>query len=136
MRGLIRRNAEMADPGIIRRTLDETLGGHGEETNPHSPAQECDGCWPCVACARSAVRAGAHPLYDPAHNLKQAAWQRHSLTALRFGPLLNGPSDDQPDPCPQGQCGRRRKISRFTTLDAKAIAQGSGKAFTTNQAVV
>ena len=116
------RDAEMADPGIIRRTLDDRLE-HGEEpTRTALRRMVTDAAMRGLRPQRSPSRR--NPLYVPP-TPEQAAWQHVTGTFRAFAEWA---SDDN---LTLAQAGMREAQNiPFHDLDAKAIAQGSA-AFTT-----
>lgn len=116
------RNAEAADPGIIRRTLDERLE-HGEEpTRTALRKMVTDAAMRGLRPQRSPSRR--NPLYVPP-TPEQAAWQHVTGTFRAFAEWA---SDDN---LTLAQAGMREAQNiPFHDLDAKAIARGSA-AFTT-----
>jgi hypothetical protein len=116
------RDAEMADPGIIRRTLDERLE-HGEEpTRTALRRMVTDAAMRGLRPQRSPSRR--NPLYVPP-TPEQAAWQHVTGTFRAFAEWA---SDDNLTLARKGM--REAQNIPFHDLDAKAIAQGSA-AFTT-----
>jgi hypothetical protein len=116
------RDAEVADPGIVRRTLDERLE-HGEEpTRAALRKMVTDAAMRGLRPQRSPSRR--NPLYVPP-TPEQAAWQHVTGTFRAFAEWA---SDDN---LALAQAGMREAQNvAFYDLDAKAIAQGSA-AFTT-----
>lgn len=116
------RDAEAADPGIIRRTLDDRLE-HGEEpTRTALRKMVTDAAMRGLRPQRSPSRR--NPLYVPP-TPEQAAWQHVTGTFRAFAEWA---SDDN---LTLAQAGMREAQNiPFHDLDAKAITQGSA-AFTT-----
>ena len=116
------RDAEAADPGIIRRTLDDRLE-HGEEpTRTALRRMVMDAAMRGLRPQRSLSRR--NPLYVPP-TPEQAAWQHVTGTFRAFAEWA---TDDN---LTLAQAGMRAAQNvPFHDLDAKAIAQGSA-AFTT-----
>lgn len=116
------RDAEMADPGIIRRTLDERLENGEEPTRTALRKMVTDAAMRGLRPQRSPSRR--NPLYVPP-TPKQAAWQHVTGTFRAFAEWA---SDDNLTLAHAGM--REAQNVPFHDLDAKAITQGSA-AFTT-----
>ncbi len=117
------RDAEVVDPGIVRRTLDERLE-HGEEpTRAALRKMVTDAALRGMRPQRrSSTRR--NPLYVPP-TPGQAAWQHVTGTFRAFAEWA---SDENLSLAQQGM--RAAREDPFHDLDAKAIADGSA-AFTT-----
>jgi hypothetical protein len=115
------RDAEAADPGIIRRTLDEKLE-RGEEPNRAALRKMVvDAAVRGMRPQRKPSRR--NPLYVPPTS-QQAAWQHVTGTFRAFAEWA---SDDNLELARDGL--HEASDSQFHHLDAAAIAAGS-KAFT------
>ena len=116
------RDAEDADPGIVRRTLDDRLE-HGEEpTRAALRKMVTDAAMRGLRPQRSASRR--NPLYVPP-TPGQAAWQHVTGTFRAFAEWA---TDENLALARQGL--REAQDAPFHDLDARAIADGS-TAFTT-----
>ncbi|HBG98252.1 MAG TPA: hypothetical protein DDY29_05835 [Rhodobacteraceae bacterium] len=115
------RDAEAADPGIVRRTLDERLD-HGEEpTRAALRKMVVDAAMRGLRPQRSASRR--NPLYVPP-TPEQAAWRHVTGTFRAFAEWA---TDENLTLARRGM--REARDTPFHDLDAKAIAEGSA-AFT------
>jgi hypothetical protein len=115
------RDAEAADPGIVRRTLDERLD-HGEEpTRAALRKMVVDAAMRGLRPQRSASRR--NPLYVPP-TPEQAAWRHVTGTFRAFAEWA---TDENLALARRGM--REARDTPFHDLDAKAIAEGSA-AFT------
>jgi hypothetical protein len=115
------RDAEAADPGIVRRTLDERLD-HGEEpTRAALRKMVVDAAMRGLRPQRSASRR--NPLYVPP-TPEQAAWRHVTGTFRAFAEWA---TDENLTLARRGM--REARDIPFHDLDAKAIAEGSA-AFT------
>jgi hypothetical protein len=116
------RDAEAADPGIVRRTLDERLE-HGEEpTRAALRKLVTDAAMRGLRPQRSPSRR--NPLYVPP-TPAQASWQHVTGTFRAFAEWA---TDQNLALARQGM--RAAREDPFHDLDARAIADGSA-AFTT-----
>ena len=116
------RDAENAEPGIVRRTLDERLE-HGEEpTRTALRKMVTDAAMRGLRPERKPSRR--NPLYVPP-TPAQAAWQHVTGTFRAFAEWA---TDENLALARQGM--REAQDAPFHDLDAKAIADGSA-AFTT-----
>jgi hypothetical protein len=116
------RDAERADPGIVRRTLDERLARGEEPTRAALRKMVVDAAMRGLRPQRRANRR--NPLYV-APTPEQAAW-RH-VTGI-FRAFAEWASDENLALASEGM--RQARDTPFHDLDANAIAQGSA-AFTT-----
>lgn len=115
------RDAEAADPGIVRRTLDDKLQ-RGEEPNRAALRKMVvDAAMRGMRPQRKPSRR--NPLYVPPTQ-KQAAWQHVTGTFRAFAEWA---SDDNLELARDGM--HEASDSQFHHLDVAAIAAGS-KAFT------
>lgn len=116
------RDAEVADPGVVRRTLYERLERGEEPTRTALRKMVTDAAMRGLRPQRSPSRR--NPLYV-APTPEQAAWQHVTGTFRAFAEWA---SDDN---LTLAQAGMREAQNiPFHDLDAKAIARGSA-AFTT-----
>lgn len=116
------RDAEAADPGIVRRTLDDRVS-RGEEPNRTALRKMVtDAAMRGLRPQRSAGRR--NPLYVPP-TPEQAAWQHVTGTFRSFGEWA---SEGNLALARDGM--RQASDAPFHDLDARAIAQGSA-AFST-----
>ena len=116
------RDAEVADPGIVRRTLDDRLDRGDEPTRTALRKMVTDAAMRGLRPQRRANRR--NPLYV-APTPEQAAWQHVTGTFRAFAEWA---SDENLALAEQGM--REGRDAPFHDLDAKAIAEGAA-AFTT-----
>ncbi|WP_123194477.1 hypothetical protein [Pannonibacter phragmitetus] len=116
------RDAEAADPGIVRRTLDDRLERGEEPTRAALRKMVVDAAMRGLRPQRSASRR--NPLYVPP-TPEQAAWRHVTGTFRAFAEWA---SDENLALARKGM--REARDTPFHDLDATAIAQGSA-AFTT-----
>ncbi len=116
------RDAEAADPGIVRRTLDDRLERGEEPTRAALRKMVVDAAMRGLRPQRSASRR--NPLYVPP-TPEQAAWRHVTGTFRAFAEWA---SDENLALARKGMRGARD--TPFHDLDATAIAEGSA-AFTT-----
>ena len=116
------RDAEAADPGILRRTLDDRLEHGKEPTRTALRRMVTDAAMRGLRPQRSPSRR--NPLYVPP-TPEQAAWQHVTGTFRAFAEWA---SEANLALARDGM--RQAKDAPFHDLDARAIAQGSA-AFTT-----
>ena len=116
------RDAEAANPGIVRRTLDDRLDRGDEPTRTALRKMVTDAAMRGLRPQRSPSRR--NPLYVPP-TPEQAAWQHVTGTFRAFAEWA---SDENLSLAQQGM--REGRDAPFHDLDAKAIAEGSA-AFTT-----
>jgi len=115
------RDAETADPGIVRRTLDERLARGEEPTRTALRKMVTEAAMRGLRPQRSASRR--NPLYVPP-TPEQAAWQHVTGTFRAFAEWA---SDENLGLARQGL--REARGTSFLDLDTQAIARGSA-AFT------
>ena len=116
------RDAEAADPGIVRRTLDDRLERGEEPTRAALRKMVVDAAMRGLRPQRSASRR--NPLYVPP-TPEQAAWRHVTGTFRAFAEWA---SDENLALARKGM--REARDTPFHDLDATAIAEGSA-AFTT-----
>ena len=116
------RDAEAADPGVVRRALDDRLERGEEPTRAALRKMVVDAAMRGLRPQRSASRR--NPLYVPP-TPEQAAW-RHVTGVFRA--FAEWASDENLALARKGM--REARDTPFHDLDATAIAQGSA-AFTT-----
>ncbi|MEN8742831.1 MAG: hypothetical protein ABF308_24060 [Phaeobacter gallaeciensis] len=116
------RDAEAANPGIVRRTLDDRLDRGDEPTRTALRKMVTDAAMRGLRPQRRPNRR--NPLYV-APTPEQAAWQHVTGTFRAFAEWA---SDENLALAEQGM--REGRDAPFHDLDAKAIAEGSA-AFTT-----
>ncbi|PKP85700.1 MAG: hypothetical protein CVT80_01015 [Alphaproteobacteria bacterium HGW-Alphaproteobacteria-2] len=116
------RDAEAADPGVVRRSLDERLERGEEPTRAALRKMVVDAAMRGLRPQRSASRR--NPLYV-APTPEQAAWRHVTGTFRAFAEWA---SDENLTLARRGM--REARDTPFHDLDAKAIAEGSA-AFTT-----
>ena len=116
------RDAEAADPGVVRRTLDDRLERGEEPTRAALRKMVVDAAMRGLRPQRSASRR--NPLYV-APTPEQAAWRHVTGTFRAFAEWA---SVENLALARKGM--REARNTPFHDLDAKAIAQGSA-AFTT-----
>lgn len=116
------RDAEAADPGVVRRALDDRLERGEEPTRAALRKMVVDAAMRGLRPQRSASRR--NPLYV-APTPEQAAWRHVTGTFRAFAEWA---SDENLALARKGM--REARNTPFHDLDAKAIAQGSA-AFTT-----
>lgn len=116
------RDAEAADPGVVRRALDERLERGEEPTRAALRKMVVDAAMRGLRPQRSASRR--NPLYVPP-TPEHAAW-RHVTGVFRA--FAEWASDENLTLARRGM--REARDTAFHDLDAKAIAEGSA-AFTT-----
>jgi hypothetical protein len=116
------RDAEAADPGVVRRALDDRLERGEEPTRAALRKMVVDAAMRGLRPQRSASRR--NPLYVPP-TPEQAAW-RHVTGVFRA--FAEWASDENLALARKGM--REARDTPFHDLDAKAIAEGSA-AFTT-----
>jgi len=116
------RDAEDADPGIVRRTLDDRLEHAKEPTRAVLRKMVTDAAMRGMRPQRRPSRR--NPLYVPP-TPAQAAWQHVTGTFRAFAEWAK---DENLALAQQGM--REAQDAPFHDLDAKAIAEGSA-AFTT-----
>lgn len=116
------RDAEVNDPGIVRRTLDERLARGEEPTRTALRKMVTEAAMRGLRPRRPASRR--NPLYVPP-TPEQAAWQHVTGTFRAFAEWA---TDENLALARQGM--RAAQNAPFHDLDAKAIADGSA-AFTT-----
>ena len=116
------RDAEAADPGIVRRTLDDRLERGEEPTRAALRKMVVDAAMRGLRPQRSASRR--NPLYVPP-TPEQAAWRHVTGTFRAFAEWA---SDENLALARKGM--REARDTPFHDIDATAIAEGSA-AFTT-----
>lgn len=116
------RDAEAADPGIVRRVLDDRLARGEEPTRTALRKMVVDAAMRGLRPQRSPSRR--NPLYVPP-TPAGAAWQHVTGTFRAFAEWA---TDENLDLARQGM--RAARDEPFHDLDARAIAEGSA-AFTT-----
>ena len=116
------RDAEAADPGVVRRALDDRLERGEEPTRAALRKMVVDAAMRGLRPQRSASRR--NPLYVPP-TPEQAAWRHVTGTFRAFAEWA---SDENLALARKGM--REARDTPFHDLDAKAIAEGSA-AFTT-----
>lgn len=116
------RDAEAADPGVVRRALDDRLERREEPTRAALRKMVVDAAMRGLRPQRSASRR--NPLYVPP-TPEQAAW-RHVTGVFRA--FAEWASDENLALARKGM--REARDTPFHDLDATAIAEGSA-AFTT-----
>lgn len=113
------RDAETADPGIVRRTLDERLERGEEPTRAALRKMVVDAAMRGLRPQRSADRR--NPLYVPPTPAR-AAWQHVTGT---FRAFTEWATDDNLALARQGL--REARDEPFHDLDARAIARGAAR---------
>ena len=116
------RDAEAADPGVVRRALDDRLERGEEPTRAALRKMVVDAAMRGLRPQRSASRR--NPLYVPP-TPEQAAWRHVTGTFRAFAEWA---SDENLALARKGM--REARDTPFHDLDATAIAEGSA-AFTT-----
>ena len=111
------RDAEQADPGIVRRTLDEKLARGEEPTRAALRKMVVDAAMRGLRPQRKPSRR--NPLYVPP-TPEQAAWQHVTGTFRAFAEWA---TDDNLARAHEGM--REARAGPFHHLDVKAIAQGA-----------
>ncbi|OYU74803.1 MAG: hypothetical protein CFE32_16575, partial [Alphaproteobacteria bacterium PA3] len=111
------RDAENADPGIVRRTLDEKLSRGEEPTRTALRKMVVDAAMRGLRPQRKPSRR--NPLYVPP-TPEQAAWQHVTGTFRAFAEWA---TDDNLALSREGM--REARAGPFHHLDVKAIAQGA-----------
>ncbi len=111
------RDAEEADPGIVRRTLDEKLARGEEPTRTALRKMVVDAAMRGLRPQRKPSRR--NPLYVPP-TPEQAAWQHVTGTFRAFAEWA---TDDNLALAREGM--REARAGPFHHLDVKAIAQGA-----------
>jgi hypothetical protein len=111
------RDAEKADPGIVRRTLDEKLERGEEPTRTVLRKMVVDAAMRGLRPERKPSRR--NPLYVPP-TPEQAAWQHVTGTFRAFAEWA---TDDNLALAQQGM--REARAGPFHHLDVKAIARGA-----------
>ena len=111
------RDAEQADPGIVRRTLDEKLARGEEPTRTALRKMVVDAAMRGLRPERKPSRR--NPLYVPP-TPEQAAWQHVTGTFRAFAEWA---TDDNLARAHEGM--REARAGPFHHLDVKAIAQGA-----------
>ena len=111
------RDAENADPGIVRRTLDEKLARGEEPTRTALRKMVVDAAMRGLRPERKPSRR--NPLYVPP-TPEQAAWQHVTGTFRAFAEWA---TDDNLARAHEGM--REARAGPFHHLDVKAIAQGA-----------
>ena len=111
------RDAENADPGIVRRTLDEKLSRGEEPTRTALRKMVVDAAMRGLRPERKPSRR--NPLYVPP-TPEQAAWQHVTGTFRAFAEWA---TDDNLALAREGM--REARAGPFHHLDVKAIAQGA-----------
>ena len=111
------RDAENADPGVVRRTLDERLARGEEPTRTALRKMVVDAAMRGLRPQRKASRR--NPLYVPP-TPEQAAWQHVTGTFRAFAEWA---TDDNLALAHEGM--REARAGPFHNLDVKAIAQGA-----------
>ena len=111
------RDAEQAEPGIVRRTLDEKLARGEEPTRTALRKMVVDAAMRGLRPERKPSRR--NPLYVPP-TPEQAAWQHVTGTFRAFAEWA---TDDNLALAHQGM--REARAGPFHHLDVKAIAQGA-----------
>ena len=111
------RDAENADPGIVRRTLDEKLSRGEEPTRTALRKMVVDAAMRGLRPERKPSRR--NPLYVPP-TPEQAAWQHVTGTFRAFAEWA---TDDNLARAHEGM--REARAGPFHHLDVKAIAQGA-----------
>ena len=111
------RDAEEAEPGIVRRTLDEKLARGEEPTRTALRKMVVDAAMRGLRPERKPSRR--NPLYVPP-SPEQAAWQHVTGTFRAFAEWA---TDDNLALAHQGM--REARAGPFHHLDVKAIAQGA-----------
>ncbi len=111
------RDAEEAEPGIVRRTLDEKLTRGEEPTRAALRKMVVDAAMRGLRPQRKPSRR--NPLYVPP-TPEQAAWQHVTGTFRAFAEWA---TDDNLALAHQGM--REARAGPFHHLDVKAIAQGA-----------
>jgi hypothetical protein len=115
------RDAEAADPGVVRRVLDDRLGRGEEPTRAALRKMVVNAAMRGLRPQRSASRR--NPLYVPP-TPEQAAWRHVTGTFRAFAEWA---TDENLALARRGM--REARDTPFHDLDAKAIAEGSA-AFT------
>jgi hypothetical protein len=111
------RDAENADPGVVRRTLDERLARGEEPTRTALRKMVVDAAMRGLRPQRKPSRR--NPLYVPP-TPEQAAWQHVTGTFRAFAEWA---TDDNLAIAREGM--REARAGPFHHLDVKAIAQGA-----------
>ena len=111
------RDAEQADPGIVRRVLDEKLSEGKEPTRAALRKMVVDAAMRGLRPERKASRR--NPLYVPP-TPQEAAWQHVTGTFRAFAEWA---TDDNLALAREGM--REARAGPFHHLDIKAIAQGA-----------
>ncbi len=111
------RDAEKAEPGIVRRTLDEKLARGEEPTRAALRKMVVDAAMRGLRPQRKPSRR--NPLYVPP-TPQQAAWQHVTGTFRAFAEWA---TDDNLALAHEGM--REARAGPFHHLDVKAIAQGA-----------